>query len=174
MINKIACLANLGFWEEVVGLSETLMEEVQASGNLLVLVKLQNNLGMVAFEQGDNKKAEHYWQQALQLAEQIQASESLSLIYCNLGLVYNALKEWTDAEEMHLKALALLEKSGDALAWANTVENLADLYETQNRLDEYYQLLDRAIIELKPLASFPHINKFILQFEERLREILPS
>lgn len=62
------------------------------------------------------------------------------------------------------------EDSGDMLARANTVENLAELYESQKRLVELVQLLNRAIIKLKPYDTFPHINKFILQFEASLRK----
>lgn len=171
MVNKIACLARLSSWEEVVRLSEGLMEKMQLSGNMLVLAKLQNNLGLAAFEQKEYKKAEEYWQQALQLAEQIHTPSLISLLYCNLGLVYNSLEEWPYAEEMHQKALAMLEDSGDMLAWANTVENLAELYESQKRLDELVRLLHRAIIKLNPYDTFPHINKFILQFEAWLHKV---
>ena len=174
MVNNIACLSRLGYWEEVIGLSNVLMEKLEISGNVLGMVKLQNNLGIAAFEQGNFKKAEYYWQKGLQLADQIHALNSISLFYCNLGLVYNSLEEWGYAEEMHLKALALLEESGDTLSWANTVENLAELYESQERVRELRYLLNRAVIKLNPLDTFPHINKFIVKFERWLQEIAPA
>ncbi len=171
MVNKIACLGYLGAWEDVVRLSEELIEKMQSSGNVLVLVKLQNNLGIIAFEQGHYKKAESYWQQALQLADQIHAPNVLNSVYCNLGLVYNSLEEWEYAEEMHQKSLAMLEESGDILIWANTVENLAELYRLQHRVAELHPLLKLAIEKLEPFQDFPHINKFIVQFETWLEEL---
>lgn len=170
MVNKIASLGGLGFWQDVVRLSEELIEKMQTSGNVLVLVKLQNNLGTIAMEQGYNKKAESYWQQALQLADQIHAPNIINTIYCNLGLIYNILEEWEYAEEMHLKSLAMLEESGDVLIWANTVENLAGLYRFQQRVEELCPLLKLALEKLEPFQDFPHINKFIIQFEIWLGE----
>ena len=170
MVNKITCLGHLGSWEDVIRLSEELIEKMQTSGNVLMLVKLQNNLGTIALEQGYNKKAESYWQQALSLADQIHAPNIINIIYCNLGLIYNILEEWEYAEEMHQKSLAMLAESGDVLIWANTVENLAELYRFQRRVEELRPLLKVAIDKLEPFQDFPHINKFIIQFDAWLKE----
>ena len=133
LINKAACLARLGQWDQVNNLFEQLVDKMDESSEQINLVRLKNNLGLAAFDQGNLETAESYWQEALQLAEQIHSPIEMGFLYCNLGLVYNHLEEWEYAEKMHHKALLTFSQLGDTVNWANAVENLAELYLAQKR-----------------------------------------
>ena len=171
LMNKVACLAHLGRWEDVNALSETLAEKMDMASDQINLIKLKNNLGLAALNQEDFKTAEFYWQEALQLAEQVNAPIEMGFLYCNLGVVYNNLEEWEYAEKMHHEALLTFTKLGDTANWASAVENLAELYEAQGRTTELKQLLSRAIKKLKPSKSVPAIHAYVTQFESLLAEL---
>ena len=171
LTNKSACLANLGEWEEVEKLSVHLVEQMSDAKHQLNFVKLKINLGYAAYSQNDVRMAELHWQEALQLAQQINVPMQMGILYCNLGAVYNHFEEWDVAEEMHQKALITLAKLGNLETWANAVENLADLYQAQNRINELRSLLTKAIVKLKPSEQIPTVHKFITLFEAWLLKI---
>ncbi len=171
LTNKSACLAHLGDWEEVEQLSTHLVEQMSDAKHQLNFIKLKINLGFAAYSQNDIRMAELHWQEALQLAEQINVPMQKGVLYCNLGAVYNHFEEWEVAEKMHHKALITLAKLGDIENWANAVENLAELYKAQNRNSELRQLLTRAIVKLKPSESIMGIKKFVDLFETWLAEL---
>ena len=140
-ITLIGIWAETGNWEEIDKLSAELIPILTVSGNVHPLSQLKHNLGVLAYQQGNYNIAEKAWQEALQLHSQIQEPMDLAAVYNNLGMVYTHLKEWETAEEMLFKAVTAYKRFGDVFNWANSLDNLADLYEAQDQTAAFQQTL---------------------------------
>ncbi|MEZ4592825.1 MAG: tetratricopeptide repeat protein [Chloroflexota bacterium] len=167
-ITLIAVWAETGHWENISQLSDTLMNVLNKSGDVHNLSQLKNNLGIFAFEQGNLAMAEAAWQEALQLLSQIQEPTELAGIFNNLGMVYTKLAEWETAESMLQKAITAYRRFGDLFNWANSLDNLADLYEAQGKTAEFKLTLQEAVAGLQVLKETPHINDLLEYMQERL------
>lgn len=115
----------------------------------------------MAFGQENYQLAEAAWQEALQLLSQIQEPTELASIYNNLGMVYTKLAEWETAESMLLKAITSYRRFGDLFNWANSLDNLSDLYEAQGKTAEFKHTLQEAIAGLQVLKETPHANELL-------------
>lgn len=155
-------------WEAISRLSAELMLVLNATGDVHNLSQLKNNLGISAFSQGNYAVAEAAWQEALQLHLQIQEPTELAGIYNNLGMVYTQLEEWDTAEEMLLKAITAYRRFGDTFNWANSLDNLADLYEARGQTTEFEQTLQEAIDGLQVLKDIPHAIELLEYMNHRL------
>ena len=171
LMNIAAYWAELGNWDKVHNMSETLMEPLVKIGDIRTLSQLKNNLGVVAFNQGNYKASEIFWQGALQLHTQIQEPTELAGLYNNLGVLYTALGEWTAAEEMLQKAITAYEALGDVYNWANTLDNLADFYEAQGETAVIPPILEEAIAGLQAIDRTPHTQKLLASMQNRLRHL---
>ncbi len=169
-ITLIAIWAESGNWAEIKQLSDELITILRESGDVLKLSQLKNNLGGLAYSQGNYKLAESAWQEALQLHSQIQEPMELASIYNNLGMVYTKLKEWETAEEMLLKAITAYQRFGDTFNWANSLDNLADLYEALGQTAEFIQTLQEAIAGLQVLKDTPHADELLDYMQKRLAD----
>lgn len=170
-ITLIAIWAESGEWEKIDQLSTELMTVLNSSGDVHNLSQLKNNLGILAFSQGNYNVAEAAWQEALKLHSQIQEPTELAGIYNNLGMVYTQLKEWETAEEMLLKAVTAYRRFGDVFNWANSLDNLADLYEAQGQTAEFQRTLQEAIAGLQVLKETPHAVELLDYMNQRLAAI---
>jgi tetratricopeptide (TPR) repeat protein len=167
-ITLIAIWAESGNWEEINRLSVELMAVLNTSGDVHNLSQLKNNMGISAFSQGNYNIAEAAWQEALQLNSQIQEPMELASIYNNLGMVYTHLEEWETAEEMLLKAITGYRHFGDTFSWANSLDNLADLYEVRGQTAEFKKTLQEAIAGLQVLKETPHADELLDYMQKRL------
>ncbi len=167
-ITLIAIWAESGNWEKINQLSAELMTVLDASGDVYNLSQLKNNMGISAFSQGNYNMAEAAWQEALQLHSQIQEPMELASIYNNLGMVYTQLEEWETAEEMLLKAVTSFRRFGAIFSWANSLDNLADLYEVRGQTAEFKQTLQEAIAGLQVLKDTPHAAELLDYMQKRL------
>lgn len=171
LMNIVAFWAELNNWEEVDQISKPLIESLIASGDIRTLSLLKNNLGVVAFNQGDHKKAESLWQDALRLHSQIQEPTELAGLYNNLGVLYTILAEWTAAEEMLQKAILAYKELGDTYNWANALDNLADLYEVQGDTAVIPPILEEAIAGLQVIDRTPHTQKLLTSMQNHLKNL---
>lgn len=167
-ITLIAIWAESGEWGKIDQLSRELMSVLSSSGDVHNLSQLKNNLGILAFSQGNYNMAETAWQEALQLHSQIQEPTELAGIYNNLGMVYTQLEEWETAEDMLLKAITAYRRFGDIFNWANSLDNLADLYEARGETAEFKRTLQEAIAGLQALKETPHAVELLNYMSQRL------
>ena len=167
-ITLIGIWAESGNWEEINKLSTELITILTVSGDVHKLSQLKNNLGVVAYQQGNYNMAEKAWQETLQLHSQIQEPMDLAGIYNNLGMVYTQLKEWETAEEMLFKAIVAYKRFGDVFNWANSLDNLADLYEVQEQTAAFRQTLQEAIDGLQILKETTHGRELLEYMQQRL------
>lgn len=173
-ITLIAIWAQSGSWDKINHLSSELIAVLNRSGDVHNLSKLKNNLGILAFGQGNYNLAEAAWQEAVQLHSQIQEPMELAGIYNNLGMVYTQIEEWDTAEEMLLKSITAYRRFGDVFNWANSLDNLADLYQARGQTAEYRQTLQEAIAGLQVLKSTPHAYELLDYMQKRLAAVESS
>ncbi|HID50533.1 MAG TPA: tetratricopeptide repeat protein [Anaerolineae bacterium] len=171
LMNIVAYWAELGKWDKVHNMPETLMEPLIKIGDVRTLSQLKNNLGVVAFNQGNYKTAETFWQGALHLHSQIQEPTELAGLYNNLGVLYTALGEWTAAKEMLQKAISAYNELGDVYNWANALDNLADLYEVQGNTAVIPRILEEAIAGLQVIDRTLHTQKLLTSMQIRLKNL---
>ncbi|MCB9010042.1 MAG: tetratricopeptide repeat protein [Ardenticatenaceae bacterium] len=167
-ITLIAIWAASSNWDEINQLSMELMGVLNATGDVHNLSQLKNNMGISAFSQGNYNLAEAAWQEALQLNLQIQEPTEIAGIYNNLGMVYTQLEEWETAEEMLLNAITAYRRFGDMFNWANSLDNLADLYEMQGQAAEFKHTLQEAIAGLQSLKETSHTVELLNYMQQRL------
>lgn len=159
--------AEQGEWMQVEIIAKALSQDAALAGDLLMLCRLKNNLGIALFNQDRYQDAEKAWQEALQLQSMMHEPAELAGLYNNLGMVYTKLYEWETAETM-LKAAAKIYKTlGDTYNWANALDNLADLYAAQGSTTAYHHTLQKAIDILTPLANIPHIKALLEVITQR-------
>ena len=168
-ITLILTWAETGEWDKIGQLSNELIEVLNSSGDVHNLSQLKNNLGILAFGQENYQLAEAAWQEALQLLSQIQEPTELASIYNNLGMVYTKLAEWETAESMLLKAITSYRRFGDLFNWANSLDNLFDLYEAQGKTAEFKHTLQEAIAGLQVLKETPHANELLEYMQKRVK-----
>ena len=69
---------------------------------------------------------------------------------------------------MLLKAITAYQRFGDTFSWANSLDNLADLYEVREQTAEFKQTLQEAIAGLQVLKDTPHAAELLDYMQKRL------
>jgi len=159
--------AEQGEWMQVEIIAKALSQDAALAGDLLMLCRLKNNLGIALFNQDRYQDAEKAWQEALQLQSMMHEPAELAGLYNNLGMVYTKLHEWETAETMLKAAAKIYKKLGDTYNWANALDNLADLYAAKGSTTAYHNTLKTAIDILTPLANIPHIKALLEVITQR-------
>lgn len=154
LVNIAAISAEIGDWQQLERLSTGLLEDLSGSGDIAIVSKLKNILGVAAYHQKRFAEAEAYWHKALILHSQINEPAEMAGLYNNLGMVYTKLHEWDEAEQMLKKGLALYESLNDTYHWGNAIDNLADLMIAQQKVGEATDFLIQGISVLQREGSF--------------------
>ncbi|MEO1368480.1 MAG: tetratricopeptide repeat protein, partial [Acidobacteriota bacterium] len=109
--------------------------------------RLQHTLGRVSFSLGDFERSAELLDQAVELRRNafgpahVSVGESLH----ELGRAHQLLDRYDRAEEAYAASLAILEKSGDAAAVAETLGELSVVYRHIGRYDEAVAVARRAL-----------------------------
>ncbi len=93
-----------------------------------------NHLGHIYIVRGQLSEAEAQYHKLLERAPDDDVWRAIA--YSNLGLIYETRGELAEAEQMHLKALAINEKSGRLGGKATNYGNLGVVYRMRGELDE--------------------------------------
>jgi tetratricopeptide (TPR) repeat protein len=129
------------------------------------------NLGIAAFMQENYVLAEALWQEALSLQSQIQRPFSLANIYNNLGKVYTKMGEWEAAHDFLDKAILMFEEIADMYNWANSMDNLVDLYEAQGDIGQCCAVLERVLLRLQNIDPDAPEQKLLTTMQQRLQAL---
>lgn len=168
LLNIIAMLTELGDWQEVESLSLKVEDTLVTSGDLVKLGQFKNNMGIAAFTQEQFLVAEKAWQDALQINLQINQPMELARNYNNLGMVYTKLGELDAAEDMLEQAASIFEEMGDSYNFANTLDNLADVYKSREDKFEFQRVLNRALSLLPVDSNESHVQSLVSIINGRL------
>lgn len=87
-----------------------------------------NNMASVLMFLKQYNKCLSYLARSEKTSVQLKDYETLACVYTNQGLVYKAMKRWTDAQNSFRKALALAKKNNLQQVTFNTLINLGQLY----------------------------------------------
>ena len=168
LANMITGWGILNEWDQADVASAELLEILTASGDIHTLVVVKNTLGFIAFNQSNYQTAELAWQEALQLSLQMQAPHQSASLYNNLGKLYTQMAEWDEAARMLEQAIWLHQNFGDVYNWANSMDNLADLYEAQSLMKPFRDTLETAVSTLSTVKPTPPIQALLQTMRQRL------
>ena len=156
-------------WEAVEEKDVQLTEMLLTAGDIEGLAGLKLLLGVAAFKQGNDELAEALWQEVLGLQSQIQLPRSLAHVCNNLGKVYTRMGEWEAAKEFLDKAILLFEEMADSYEWANSMDNLVDLYEAQGEIAKCRIVLTQVLTQLKDVEPDAPVQKLLAVMRQRLQ-----
>jgi tetratricopeptide (TPR) repeat protein len=172
LIDRVAYYGRLEQWAEAQSAAGEVLCRMAEAGNIEGQIELKNNLGIIAYQQGDYGKAEGLWQEALRLQSQTQEPISLLNLQNNLGKAYTQLGEWETAEQMLQQATMSAKRFGDDYHWGNGLDNLADLYEAKGDWVACRQVLQEGIEGLeKAAAEKEHCRRLRTTMMERLAKL---
>lgn len=168
LTNIIIGWAHLSQWQQADRASAELLEILSELGDIHTLVVLKTTLGLIAYDQSNHQAAELAWQEALQLSLQIQSSRQSACLYNNLGKLYTKMGEWDEAANMLQQSIRLYQSFGDTYNWANTMDNLADLYEAQGLTNALQETLKTAVYTLSITELTPPGKTLLQTMRQRL------
>jgi tetratricopeptide (TPR) repeat protein len=161
----------LGEWDSVNEEAAQLTELFTANGDIDGLATHKGNLGVAAFKQGNYPLAEALWQEVLSLQSQIQRPFALAMLYNNLGKVYTKMEEWEVAQDFLEKAVIILENIADKPSWANTMDNLVDLYEAQEQFDKCRVILEQVLTQMQDFDLDSPVQELLSNMQLRLQTL---
>ncbi len=132
---------------------------IAESINEFCIGSYMNNFGVLVMEMGEYKKAEDFFEQALQYVQQRHDTVSEQIITANLGVVYRNLGELDKAWELHQQSLRLFRKQGNLKGESGALENLAIISATRGNYREAKELFEtsltisRQIIDLEGISN---------------------
>ena len=110
-----------------------------------LLVNVYNRKGIAAMERGKHEDAENYFNTALALGLEHQASKKTAEVYSNFGSMYLAKGEKDKALESFLKALTLYEKNNAEQGMGETYSNISSLFYLLGKVDDAIQYQQKSI-----------------------------
>ena len=146
---KANCLFLLKRYEE----SKKIYEKVYSNNkeNYHALFKL----GYFNLEDGKNEMAISFFSKILQIKENVRSQSEIGLIYYNIGLAYERLEKYDEAEESYL--LSLKYKDDEV----NVYTNLSNNYIKKNDLDKAINYIKKAIL-IEPTKRILYMNMSII------------
>ncbi|CAF1385832.1 unnamed protein product [Adineta steineri] len=132
-------LLNIGQFSKAEELYKVLLEQTSDEDDKQ---HYYNQLGLVHLHQGDYKKAIWYYEQGLEIQQEIRPSNhpDLAISYGNIGLVYINMGEYSKALLSYEKTLEIQQKTlpSNHLLLATSYNNIGSMY---NKMREYSKAL---------------------------------
>lgn len=117
----------------------------EADGNLPGVVHTQEQLGVIAMEQGELDHAERYLTRSLAGHEQLGDPGNVAIGHHLLGLLLQRRRSWAAADEHLSVSIAIKQRIGDRAGESNSRFHLGRSAEDQGELDRaeeiYYECL---------------------------------
>lgn len=160
------------FYQESLKIKEDL------DGDISGIMKLYNNLGMIAREQGDESKAMEYYTSALNLAQQIGDRHTEAITLNNLGARMMARGD-TAALPLLLESLELAQGLGLKKLTRNIYDNLQQYYSKFGDYKQayfyalHYQAISDTLFNEESAAKIIELQtKYDTEMKEKENEIL--
>ncbi len=109
------------------------------------ILKVYNNLGNIAADNGDNPKALINYQKALAIAEQINDTRYVASLNKNIGALFVSWKRFDESLTYYFNAEKLAIELEDSILLADCNNNIGTVYEQQN---QYKKAIERYTIAL--------------------------
>ncbi|MFX1475665.1 MAG: tetratricopeptide repeat protein, partial [Promethearchaeota archaeon] len=98
-------------------------------------VKFLHFKGAIATQKGDFDQAGHYFQQYLEIFEDLGDTQRIASALNNLGVVYSLKGEWDQALDYYQRCLAIRE-GGDKQQYAVTLSNICEIHRRKGDLNQ--------------------------------------
>lgn len=172
--NRVAIyLQSTGELQEARSLLERLVvddiSEITDFEEMAGLGTTLNNLGTVLGEIGDRQGAEHTLRQSLELKERSLPAGALAvgISLAALAVAVDNNGRADEAEELHQRALEIYRRHGDASHIADTLNDLANLYNRRGELIPAREFLQEAIqLTADSPSAWPELIRAYLQISQ--------
>jgi tetratricopeptide (TPR) repeat protein len=125
-----------------------------------------HQLGRVAGEQRDYKKAVEYYQEALKIREEVEDFYSATSDYVELGTIAYSQQDYHAATNLYQKAINILEDNGDIYKTATVYHQLGLVAQQQHNYEEannYYKKASKIFQDsgdtLRTVISYHQLGK---------------
>ena len=135
-----------------------LAEEKKQSGDLRDATDYLNDVAERYWEAKDYRNAIQYYQQSIQLNEQIPNWNGIAGINTNLGLIYSDLKEFEKSYEYLHLAYTYRKKNNEKLSVINALINMSVSLNQMKRYDESVKALEEAVSVARELNDFEKLR----------------
>lgn len=117
------CYLHTGKYDKANSLFEDCLETAITDKDTQRMMKIQHQLGIVAYEQYNYPIAMHYWKKAYDAAHKETAVDPVLLgeITYRLGMIQSQMGEWDTAKE-------LLTEAASSFKQGHSIRNIADVY----------------------------------------------
>lgn len=132
-------------WDTAVPHFETALSGYQSRGQLLNVAACHNNLGIIAYTQGNFAHAESHYRQSLTIYQQRQQRQDEASVLGNLGAVLQTWGRLEEATACYREALNIARQVGDRRVEASALGNLGAARFEAGDLDEAESLLQEAL-----------------------------
>ena len=112
-------------------------------------------MGYFNLEDGKNEMAISFFSKILKIKEKVKSQSEIGLIYYNIGLAYERLMKYDQAEENYLLSLKYKVHGVDVYA------NLSNNYVKKNDLDKAINYIKKAIL-IEPTKRILYMNMSII------------
>ena len=112
-------------------------------------------MGYFNLEDGKNEMAISFFSKILKIKEKVKSQSEIGLIYYNIGLAYERLMKYDQAEENYLLSLKYKVDGVDVYA------NLSNNYVKKNDLDKAINYIKKAIL-IEPTKRILYMNMSII------------
>jgi hypothetical protein len=79
--------------------------------------------------------------------------------------------EWEAAHDFLDKAILMFEEIADMYNWANSMDNLVDLYEAQGDIGQCCAVLERVLLRLQNIDPDAPEQKLLTTMQQRLQAL---
>jgi putative nucleotidyltransferase with HDIG domain len=118
---------------------------VLASGNLELLARIEQNLGILATMQGEHDAALVHYGRSLDAFRALGDERGCALAYHNLGMISVDQGKWEEADECFQSAFAGAERSGDVRLQGLCLLNHAEVHVARQAFDLARADVERAL-----------------------------
>ncbi len=143
---------HLGRWSEAVAFYRLGLAAFESLGDMLYVARLSTNLG-IALVRGSEagawpppslEEAIALFRRALDILGALQQPEPEALVWNELGAAFKAQGRWEDARRCYQRFREYSVAAGDRLREGQSLNNLAEVYHAEGRLEEAQAALVRA------------------------------
>jgi len=118
---------------------------VLASGNLELLARIEQNLGILATMQGEHDEALAHYGRSLDAYRALGDERGCALAYHNLGMICADRRKWDEADGYFQSAFAGAERSGDVRLQGLCLLNHAEVHVARQAFDRARADVERAL-----------------------------
>jgi signal transduction histidine kinase len=153
LINIATIYGSLYNYQEAVNRYQTVLEEYSDVIDDYTRVVVLNNLGNIHYHTNAEDKALECFQQALELAAQINYKSMIAHTQAQIGRVYAALKKFDKSFEWAEKAETLFDELGEINGEQINLINFGNLYLHKKEFDKAIRLTSKGIETAKRMKD---------------------